>query len=817
MNSITARNILRCIKLNLDLIIVAIAIILYVAIFSLYSIYVHRSFSTSAYDLGLADQAIWLLSQGENAWSTIKGVHRFGDHASFYDALIYAPAYRLYPAVETLLFVQSLFLGLSALPIFLIARRQIASRFLAVVVSLSFLLHPAIQNMNKENFHSESISVFFILMTIYFLVNNRLLASYIFAFLSVVGKEDIGITIAAIGATFSLAQWRIKPFLPLIMIGVLWFLFATQVLMPFFQGNELESLKEPAFFSAWFREFSANPFNFSLYEKKFLDLKVLTYLNDLLAPLGYVSLFSFVNLFASLPAILINCISGSFYLVSVKYHYNYCVIPGLVLAQIEALRRLRYLPRRQVSFCLSVALGIFIMFFALRENLKVNDVSVTSYYSRFIKGFTPGTKPEYLAREYAFKLIPPEESVSASHSLVPHLSHRPEIYMFPNPFRGKLWNMWFKQDYGLPSPKTINYVLLDWSALEKENKIIANLIKNSNEFKSIFRDSNIQLFKRVSDSRAEDISNGINYNFQLIKAKAEEKASAQLSGRFRSLYFPTSRYRFRNIAGEELPINNPFKLELEGFFYNEHAGELAFECNGSCQFFIEDQGPFSKQLLETGFYKLRVVYENELQDFGLKPIIVDQSGERHSIADANLFQNVESYKKRKQELGRDEPEKPDNLLINSGFEEFSQDEMPLGWSVEEWKSLGGSPVYEFVSEAGTGRAAKITNQIGADARLVQKVILKRGRTYRLEGKIKSSEISNLRSGGYLAVESKFFRKKSTAVFGSTDWAQVTVEFSTSQFHPESFYAKIVCRLGDYGQVSTGTLYCDDIILQELPD
>ena len=51
--------------------------------FAALSVEMHRSLATSAYDFGLYDQGIWLLSRFHNPFVTLMGRNLFGDHTSF--------------------------------------------------------------------------------------------------------------------------------------------------------------------------------------------------------------------------------------------------------------------------------------------------------------------------------------------------------------------------------------------------------------------------------------------------------------------------------------------------------------------------------------------------------------------------------------------------------------------------------------------------------------------------------------------------------------------------------------------------------------
>ena len=67
-------------KLGLPAKLVIAAIAAYFVIFSALSILKHESFSTTAFDLGIFDQNVWMFSQGQNFVNTVNGFYPFADH-----------------------------------------------------------------------------------------------------------------------------------------------------------------------------------------------------------------------------------------------------------------------------------------------------------------------------------------------------------------------------------------------------------------------------------------------------------------------------------------------------------------------------------------------------------------------------------------------------------------------------------------------------------------------------------------------------------------------------------------------------------------
>ena len=90
--------------------IVAIA----TAVFFSFSGLRHALFKSNAYDLGIFDQAIYLISQGLTPISSLMGFHILGDHASWIFYILALP-YKVYPTVYWLLLIQALAFALVGL------------------------------------------------------------------------------------------------------------------------------------------------------------------------------------------------------------------------------------------------------------------------------------------------------------------------------------------------------------------------------------------------------------------------------------------------------------------------------------------------------------------------------------------------------------------------------------------------------------------------------------------------------------------------------------------------------------------------------
>ncbi|HVN66825.1 MAG TPA: DUF2079 domain-containing protein, partial [Candidatus Sulfotelmatobacter sp.] len=307
----------------------------YIVSFSLLSIAKQETFSTSAYDAGLYDQAIWLLGRGLVPFTTLKGVNIFGDHFSLGNLLL-VPLFWLWNNINALYIAQTVCLALPALPLFRFAKEKLNNGWLALTVGLGYLLYPAVQNMNLENFHPETLAVLFLVLALYFWRKNNFPFYYPFLLLAVLSKEDIGLTAAALGLCLLFDHATRRHGLATVAIGLGWYLTATRLLMPLFNGVNIFAA-QPVAYSYWFRALAQNWANPNYYYAKLLEPATLRYLIDLFLPLLFLPLFSPAFILMALPALGLNILSGNDYLRSVHFHYNYAVSGLLFFGLIEGL------------------------------------------------------------------------------------------------------------------------------------------------------------------------------------------------------------------------------------------------------------------------------------------------------------------------------------------------------------------------------------------------------------------------------------------------------------------------------------------------
>jgi len=152
--------------------VVCVVIVAYASYFSYTTVQIHRGIGTSAYDFGLYDQGIWLLSRGQTPFVTLMGRNLFGDHTSFI-LLLLVPLMWVFSSTSLLFVVQSVVIASGAIPVYAFARKQLESDALGCVFACTYLLYPAVSWTNVENFHPDSFLGLFIAVALWAALNRK--------------------------------------------------------------------------------------------------------------------------------------------------------------------------------------------------------------------------------------------------------------------------------------------------------------------------------------------------------------------------------------------------------------------------------------------------------------------------------------------------------------------------------------------------------------------------------------------------------------------------------------------------------------------
>lgn len=315
-----------------------------------------RRITVNSWDNGIFEQAIKAYAHIESPIVNIKGpgYNILGDHFSPIDALI-APFYRIFPSGATLLVAQVVLLAASVVIISKLALKHLG-RGMGGIVSVLYGLSFGLGSAVVVDFHEVAFAVPLLAMAGSAFVDRRAVAVMGWSIPLLLVKEDMGVTVAAIGVALFLIGERKRGAI-LAAIGAVGLVLTVWVIIPAFNtvggydytnrlGGEMSVLEVVA--SEW--------------DRKLLTL-VIT-----LGITGFACLLSPWAIVAA-PTLLWRFVGNVDYYWGTDWHYSVVLMPIVFVAMIDALRRRRDLALPAVAIA-SVFTGYMLSGSALTSLLE---------------------------------------------------------------------------------------------------------------------------------------------------------------------------------------------------------------------------------------------------------------------------------------------------------------------------------------------------------------------------------------------------------------------------------------------------------------
>lgn len=435
----------------------------------------HILFQSSAYDLGIFDQAVYLISQGQPPISSFLGFHILGDHAAF---IFYPLAllYKIYPSVYWLFAVQAIALALGALPTWYLANLAGLSVSQAVAIATAYLLYPLVFNVNLFDFHPEVIAVPAILGAV-LAVKLKRIGWFCFCILVVLGcKAVLSLTVTALGIWLLVFEKKRLCGVIAIVSGIVWFTIATKIIIPFF-GGEAASVQRHliryAYLGTSFLEVTKNILlKPGLVLGQLFSLSNLTYLLLLFVPVIWsLSPPGMKPLIGAVPTLGINLLSDHSTQKDLVHQYSLPVVPFLILAVISSLA----LGHGWLHSKRGIILWSVVAFFALAK------------YGYFWSIYLDSLDTWSATRE-AISQVQTTGSVYTTDSISAHLAHR-QLIQFT------------KADVPPKDLTQFNYILLNirqpgWLSHKEFATSLVNQLKNQSKFTLKYEQDEVYLFTR---------------------------------------------------------------------------------------------------------------------------------------------------------------------------------------------------------------------------------------------------------------------------------------------------------------------------------
>lgn len=483
--------------------------LIFAVVFGRLGVQNHRNFGTWAYDMGIYDQGFWLVSRGGQSFVTVRGLDFWGHHVNLI-AFAFAPFYWLGAGPTFLYVVKATVMGLGAVPTYLLARDRFANPWMGLLFAGVFLMYAPVQWIVWVNFHPEALIATPLLMAWWCARTERWKWFAVLVFVVLSMREDAALAIVMLGVVLAAPHLRdvvraarersgeaitgragrhLRAGLYTITAGVVWYVIATRFVIPHFNRGA-----EPFYVGAYYgnygdttteviREIVRRP---NRVVSDAIQPDRLRFYRDLVLPFGGLPILAPLQLLVAAPQMLASVIGISPYARQIRWQYTSVMIAPFVVAAIDGARFVWRARRLRGWLVALLVVSSFI------SNIAWSNSRISENYHVWAK---PTPRTEVLRRAVA--LVPDDVAVTATYTLVPHLTHRELVFEWPNPWVESYWGV--DDGYRLPDPSIIEWIVIDRNHVnQRYAPILDTVLGPFGGFETVFEEMNVLVARRVS-------------------------------------------------------------------------------------------------------------------------------------------------------------------------------------------------------------------------------------------------------------------------------------------------------------------------------
>lgn len=434
----------------------------------------HWLYQSNAWDLGIFDQAIYLISIGQPPIVSLLGFHILGDHAAIFFYPL-ALLYRIDPDVHWLFLVQAVALTIGGFPLYYLSLQSKLSHHQAITIVFAYLLYPLILNKSLFDFHPDVIAVPGFLIAVLAARTNKIFLFCVAITIILSCKAVISLTVISMGLWLVLCENKKLSGAIAIVAGLIWFIISTQSIIPIFIGDAMGgttgALVRYSYLGKSIIEIATNILlKPNLAIGKVLSLETLEYIILLILPIVWgLSPKHLLPLWGAAPMLGMNILSTTAAQRNLVHHYSLPILPFLFLAVISAVAdQQNWLKTRKTILIWSI-----ISFLILGKL----EYFWSGYFS---------TLDTHQATTTAIERIQDRGAVLTTGEIAPHLTHRPIVKLT---FNGT-------ESIDL---QRFKYILLDqrhpgWNSSVELIKTLKQRTEDSGSFKLEYQQDDIYLF-----------------------------------------------------------------------------------------------------------------------------------------------------------------------------------------------------------------------------------------------------------------------------------------------------------------------------------
>jgi uncharacterized membrane protein len=424
------------------LLVVIVLAIAYTAVMFGYLYALHNTEGTHAEDLGIMDQVLWNSAHGhfwrQTICNPISDINCLGDTSRLAihfepSMMLLIPFYSFNAGPHFLQFVQVSGVALGVLPAYWLGSRRLQHVAGGVLLAVAYLGMPTLYSAVTDDFHMVTLAAPALLFALYFLYTRNQVGLIIACLIAMGTKEQVAMDVFMIGLACGLLQNRWRAAFVVMGMAVVWAVMALTIM----------HFASPLGASPTAVRYGGITSTLQRIPLLFTDPNRHRYYTRLFWNAGAVGILAPWMLVLALPAVLLNAISDVPAQYSAWHQYNTDIAPFLLVALLEGIvvivnflptlrhwltvlwkRHFQYAPMQSAALvALSVPLSLMISF---------NGASLTMNALNDVVADWPLATAHTRLLPQMLKLIPATASVAAQSEIVPHLSHRREIYQFPD-------------------------------------------------------------------------------------------------------------------------------------------------------------------------------------------------------------------------------------------------------------------------------------------------------------------------------------------------------------------------------------------------
>lgn len=393
--------------------------IFFAAFYAFISLGRHYSYRSTAFDLGIYNQALYRYAHFTTGPNTILRMDNLlGDHFEVL-MLLLSPFYWIFGSY-TLLVVQLTAILIGGYGIYLLAKDTTGDDWLSLGTTVIFFLSFGLFGAMVFDYHNNVIGAMFLPWMLLAIRQKKWKRFYLMFLFFLLAKETLALLGIFLGLSIILFRKEARRHGAITMgISAIYFFVVLQFVIPWFNHGRqylhwfYEHLGTGPADALWYVVRHPLSAGSLLFDN---SAKIYTWIVIFMGG-GAAVIFSLPEVVLLAPLLAEKFFSSYANSWGINFHYNIelCLIIALGLPTI--LHRLR--PRVRYTLLTVFVVNSVAIFYLLVLNLK--PFSIFGYEQR--------TRREIIAA--AIRLIPPSAPVSATDNIMPHLSQRRRAYLFP--------------------------------------------------------------------------------------------------------------------------------------------------------------------------------------------------------------------------------------------------------------------------------------------------------------------------------------------------------------------------------------------------